>query len=64
MLLLQLLGVGIEFKAALLHRRHNGFSGFFADIGVVVQHPGHRGYRVAGCGCQVFNGQQNHPLSV
>ena len=56
MVLLELLGIGIELEAAFLSRFQDGLTGFFADMGMTVQCPGNGAYRVAGFCRQIFDG--------
>ena len=60
--LLELLGVQIQLKAALLHRGENGRPGLLADVGMVVQHPGNGADGISGFGCQILDGHADPPL--
>ena len=64
MLLLQLLGVGVELEAAFGGGPQDNIPGFLAHVGLIVQDAGNRAHRVAGLGGKVFNRQNGHLLSV
>ena len=53
--LLELLGVDVNLEANFLSSLQNGGSGFFADVGMVVQRTGNGADGVAGFGGEVFD---------
>ena len=61
MLLLQLLGVGVELEAGGLRRLQNDLAGFFTDIGLIVQNPGNRADGIAGLCGKILNGHSASP---
>ena len=59
MLLLQLLGIGIELEAALRRGPENGIPGLLAYIGLIIQYTGDGAHRIAGLGRNIFNSQDD-----
>ena len=55
-LLLQLLGVGIQLETGVGGGIQNKLPSQFADMGLVVQHPGNRTHTVSGLGRQILDG--------
>ena len=56
MVLLELLGIDVQLKAAFGGGLQNHPSRLFADVGMVVQRPGNGADGIAGLGSQVFDG--------
>lgn len=61
MLLLELLGIGIQTEARFFRSPQDDFPGSFADIGLVVENTGDGAYRVTGLRCKIFD-RQRDPL--
>ena len=55
-LLLQLLGVGIEAEAASLSLPEDGLPGSFADMRLIVQNPGNGAHGITGLGGKILDG--------
>ena len=55
-ILLQIAGIGIDFKSLGLHHCHNSLASLFADIGMPVEHTGNRSQRIPGFPGQIFDG--------
>ena len=56
MLLLQLLGVGVQLEAGFLRSLQDHLAGFFTDVGLIVQYPGNGTHGIAGLVGKVLNG--------
>ena len=52
--------VDVQLEAALLHGGENGGPGLLADVGVVVEHPGHGAHGIAGLGGKIFDRHNGH----
>ena len=63
-LLLQVLGVAVQFEVVGLHHRQHLGAGLLGHIRTVIQHTGYRTHRVSGQLCYVLDGQRNSPLVV
>ena len=62
--LLELLGVDVDFKIHLPGSLQNSGSGFFTDVGVVVQGAGDRADSIAGFGGKIFDCHTGPPFLV